>query len=1076
MATLVSPGVEVTVSDESQYLPAATNSVPFILVASATDKVSGTDSTSTATGTTAANANKVNLVSSQRELVSLYGTPTFYSTTGGSALNGYELNEYGLLAAHSVLGISNRAYIQRVDVDLSQLSASLVRPVGDPANGKYWLDTANALWGIQEWSATTGTFTNKVPTVINDTTKLTAGVPLASVGAIGDYAVVTTNVQNPIYYKNRDNAWVQLGTDAWQNSWPSIQGSNASPTIVAGNTIVINGTTVTASGTTVASLATNINSAAITGITAAAVNNKLEIYADSDVTPSDSAGDGTWQIANGTGTILTVTGITATATAAAPNLQQTAHTDIPRWKSTDTVPRPSGSVWFKTTAVNNGVNIVVKKFNSTTKAWTTITAPVYENDETANKELDATGGGKNIAAASLYGQFDFTESDFQTVKLMERVATGASTMTSDVVTATLVNANTFTISASVAGSTTMSTAVTATISGTTLADYVTAFNAANVSNVSAEIVASGAVSISHSQGGIIKIVDVTGTPTATVVGSPRSDVLTGLKVGPTVSGEFIVSNWRALTYEAKATAPSIDPVTGTYWYDSSTDADIMIHDGTVWKGYKNVTNDTRGYNLSNTSPAGPIVAASAPTTQSDASALVEGDLWIDTSDLENYPKLYRWQTVSSVLQWVAIDTTDQTTENGILFADARWATSDVDTVTGDISTIIALGTSDAVDIDKPDPTLYPAGMLLFNTRRSGYSVKKFVVSHFNSADFPTDSLPTNVDTWVNASGNKNNGSAYMGRKAQRAIVTAALKAGIDSNTLIREEQKTYNLIACPGYPELIQNMVTLNNDRSNTGFVVGDTPFRLSGSSTDIQAWATNTGSENIDSEDGLVTADPYTAVFWPSGQTNDLSGSTVVVPPSHMALRVIVRNDEVSYPWLAPAGERRGQIDNASKIGYIKAADGEFESIATRLALRDTCYANKVNPITFLPGSGLLNYGNKTIAATPSALDRINVARLVAFLRDRLEVLAKGYIFEPNDKSTRDEVKNSVEQLMNDIVAKRGLYDYLVVCDETNNTNARIDRNELYVDIAIEPVKSVEFIYIPVRIKNTGDIDAGLL
>ena len=84
--------------------------------------------------------------------------------------------------------------------------------------------------------------------------------------------------------------------------------------------------------------------------------------------------------------------------------------------------------------------------------------------------------------------------------------------------------------------------------------------------------------------------------------------------------------------------------------------------------------------------------------------------------------------------------------------------------------------------------------------------------------------------------------------------------------------------------------------------------------------------------------------------------------------------------------------------------------------------------------------------------------------------------MFEPNDTITRNEVKNAVEQLLNDITAKRGIYDYLVVCDETNNTPARIDRNELYIDIAIEPTKAVEFIYIPVRIKNTGEIEAGNL
>jgi len=384
--------------------------------------------------------------------------------------------------------------------------------------------------------------------------------------------------------------------------------------------------------------------------------------------------------------------------------------------------------------------------------------------------------------------------------------------------------------------------------------------------------------------------------------------------------------------------------------------------------------------------------------------------------------------------------------------------------------------SNNLDIDAPKSTLYPAGTLLFNTRRSGYTVKQYKVDYFNSTTFPDDSLPTNKDAWVTVSGNKADGSPYMGRKAQRNIIVAAMKAGIDTNTDIREEQKAYNLLAAPGYPELIQNMVALNNDRNNTGFVIGDAPFRLADNSNDLADWATDASGTGADNEDGLVSNDPYAAVFYPPARANDLSGNAVVVPASHAMLRTIIRNDEVGYPWLAPAGNRRGLIDNVTALGYVDSATGEFVQVANREAVRDTLYENNLNPLTFIPGAGLTNYGNKTTAGATSALDRINVARLVAYLREKLEAVGKNFMFEPNDTITRNEVKNAVEQLLNDVTAKRGIYDYLVVCDETNNTPARIDRNELYVDIAIEPTKAVEFIYIPVRIKNTGEIEAGNL
>lgn len=250
--------------------------------------------------------------------------------------------------------------------------------------------------------------------------------------------------------------------------------------------------------------------------------------------------------------------------------------------------------------------------------------------------------------------------------------------------------------------------------------------------------------------------------------------------------------------------------------------------------------------------------------------------------------------------------------------------------------------------------------------------------------------------------------------------------------------------------------------------------MRLTATSTAIEAWATNSISASVDSEDGLVTSDPYLGVFYPSGQTTDLSGNTIVVPPSHAMLRTIARSDDQAFQWFAPAGTRRGLVDNISSLGYVNSVTGSFVVDNIRESVRDTLYANRVNPIAFFNGSGILNYGNKTRATSPSALDRINVARLTGYLRQQLQQIALGYVFEPNDKITRDELKQQIEQTLNDLVAKRGVYDYLVVCDETNNTAARIDRNELYVDIAIEPTKATEFIFIPIRLKNTGEIEGG--
>ena len=1116
---LVSPGVEVTIVDESNYLPAGTNSVPYILLATAQNKISGTG-TGVAAGTLAANAGKVYLITSQRDLAATFGNPFFYKTSDGSPINGYELNEYGLLAAHSVLGISNRAYVQRADIDLSALTASLVRPTAAPEAGTYWLDTVVTAWGINQWNQTTGAFTVVTPIVITSTDLLTGGVPSDTTGSIGDYAVVATNSNNPVYYKNTQNTWVLVGSDDWKASWPTVQGTEtvSGAVLTQNDSIIINGNTVFVPATeTLASLVTAINTAAIAGVTADADSSgRLVLYATSDAEADGSSSNG--GIINidsaSTAGLLSTLGVVA-QTYYAPALQQSPNYTLPRWRISDDQPRPTGSVWNKTTAPNLGAQVVVKRFDGTVESWVTRAAPLYANDQSANAAYDPTGGGRNIPAGSLYVQYNVAPeavnngyNNTLTMKVLQRSVAGATIVLGDTVNPVFAPMDSFTLQTSQVNSSALTAPVTVQILGTTPADFVAAVSLANVPNVSATIAANGAIALTQSQGGVIVVNNLAGTP-LTAAGFNTS--VTGVRAG--TGTELILSNWVSFSYTASAASPDQDPADGQLWYYSAVNqVDIMINTGSAWAGYQTVANDAHGFNLTQTDPAGPIISAAEPLQQTDGTPLVYGDLWVDTSNLEVYPVLKRWESVDGVDQWVTIDNADQTTSNGILFADARWAPNGTtNPITDAFPTVESLLTSSYLDLDAPDATLYPAGTLLWNTRRSGFNVKSFQVDYFNAIDFavePYDNIavysigdkvlfngviyvaiadgsgnvPPNAgywailetNSWVNASGNRNDGSPYMGRLAVRAMVVAALKSAIDSQDTLREEQNVFNLIAAPQYPELIPNMIALNNERSNTAFVIGDTPLRLGPQGNDLVNWATDNSGLGVFASDGLAVSNQYAGVFYPSCQTTDLSGSPVVQPPSHMMLRTIVRSDEVAYPWLAPAGTRRGLVDNADRIGYINAQTGAFVNIATGQGVRDVLYQNKINPITFLPGVGITNYGNKTIASAPSALDRINVARLVSFIRARLNEIASTFVFEPNDQLTRNQITAAIDSLMIDLVAKRGIYDYLVVCDESNNTPARIDRNELYVDIAIEPVKAVEFIYIPVRVKNTGEIASG--
>jgi hypothetical protein len=1109
---LVSPGVEVTVIDESQYIPSAVNTVPYFIVATAQNKVSA-DGLTVAAGTTAANANKTYLITSQRDLAATFGVPFFYNTTTGTPINGYELNEYGLLAAYSSLGVTNRAYIQRADIDLTELTASLSRPTGNPNNGTYWVNTAASTWGIFEWNQATATFTNKVPLVITDPTEVEGGdgsdpiadnTPLVTVGSIGDYAVVAIGANIIGYYKNVSNEWVQVGSDAWKTSWPTIVSANSPTTLTAGSNIYINGELATvpvAPNNTLAGFAAAINAiSGLEGVTAEVVSGKLYIYADSTATNDGStlSNNGIISIEAGpnSGTaLLTAIGIFPREYVA-PDYFPGYSYQAPRWRYTDTNGgRPTGSVWQNLSTANNGLDVSVNVFNTALDTFIEQNCPAYASDRFALFGLDPANGGRTIPVGSTYIEYNSlsyltTPLDTFSFQILERFALGATEVTGTTVVSSgtpFTVGSSFLINGTQAGTSSVNT-VLATIGGTgTAGDFIAAVSAADIPFVSARLNSAGNIVFTHSQGGRIALANNSGTP-VTIAGFTTSTP----KVRQVTSNpdQLTLSNWVTaplFTYDASDVEPDQNPANGRLWYYSSvSDADIMIQDNGIWQGYKNVTNDVRGYDLTQTNDSGPIIAAAAPITQNDAaeSPLALGDLWIDVSDLENYPKLYRWESVDTVNQWVEIDTTDQTTQSGVLFADARWATNgEVDPVSGELPTIESLLTSNYLDLDAPNPDLYPQGMLLFNTRRSGYNVKSFRTNYFTAQAYPDagpfnaqdptniNNLPKNSFAWVTASGNRQDGAMWSGRLAQRQLIVQAMKAAIDTSIAAREEQNGFNIIAAPGYPELTSNMIALSNERNNTLFVVADTPMRLANDGNSLVDWATNNNGLGLPTQDGNNATSNYAAAFYPSCLTTDLGGNQVVQPPSHMMVRTILRSDAVSYPWLAPAGTRRGVVDNAAAIGYIDAATGEFQQIGVSQSVRDILYERNINPITFIPGIGIVNFGNKTSTTTTTALDRINVARLVAFLRGRLEEVGKLFLFEPNDEITRNEITNVVNSLMIDLVAKRAIYDYLVVCDTSNNTPARIDRNELWVDVAIEPVKAVEFIYIPLRIKNTGEI-----
>ena len=169
-------------------------------------------------------------------------------------------------------------------------------------------------------------------------------------------------------------------------------------------------------------------------------------------------------------------------------------------------------------------------------------------------------------------------------------------------------------------------------------------------------------------------------------------------------------------------------------------------------------------------------------------------------------------------------------------------------------------------------------------------------------------------------------------------------------------------------------------------------------------------------------------------------------------------RNDINQFPWFSPAGTSRGTILNAVKLAYNPSK-----------TQRDKLYSNRINPVVVSPGAGIVLFGDKTGFAKSSAFDRINVRRLFIYLEDAISAAARDQLFEFNDSITRENFKNIIEPFLRDVQSKRGIYDYVVICDETNNTAAVIDANEFVADIYIKPARSINFIGLTFIATRTG-------
>jgi phage tail sheath protein FI len=181
-------------------------------------------------------------------------------------------------------------------------------------------------------------------------------------------------------------------------------------------------------------------------------------------------------------------------------------------------------------------------------------------------------------------------------------------------------------------------------------------------------------------------------------------------------------------------------------------------------------------------------------------------------------------------------------------------------------------------------------------------------------------------------------------------------------------------------------------------------------------------------------------------------------IPMNGDTAGLCAHTDGVADPWFSPAGFNRGNVRGAIKLSY-NPSQGE----------RDQLYRFRVNPVVNFPGQGVVLFGDKTALAKPSAFDRINVRRLFLVLEKAIATAAKFQLFEFNDEFTRAQFRNLVEPFLRDVQGRRGITDFSVVADGTNNTGEVIDRNEFIGDIFIKPARSINFITLNFIATRTG-------
>lgn len=312
--------------------------------------------------------------------------------------------------------------------------------------------------------------------------------------------------------------------------------------------------------------------------------------------------------------------------------------------------------------------------------------------------------------------------------------------------------------------------------------------------------------------------------------------------------------------------------------------------------------------------------------------------------------------------------------------------------------------------------------------------------------------------------------------SRRAAIVKALQKAVLAVPELYGESITYTIVIAPGFPELVSELSSLYVETRSETAIIADGPMNMDPDDYFDWARASNASGLNLSSSNRTLPADYPSRLYgdhyyyYGCGVITNLDGRDIVVPASVIGLRTICYSDLISYPWFAPAGIPNGLVTGVSRIGYLS---GELGTATTFIdaPLRDTHrikFADKkINAIPFIDGSGYVVFSQTTSAPVDSELASINIDRLVKYIKRGIRKNSKAFLFKPNDQRTRDQFKAFVDGFLSELITLRGLFDFVSLCDKSNNGSERVAKKELWCEVAIQPITAVEFIYVPITVKK---------